>query len=201
MCRLCGYGRLYCSILILVALNYTQSLSFDKYLLQCNKDLLELSTLVGLSEVNTLELTNKNDGEVVKYLIAVGLNKGNPYCAAGQYWCFWQACKIMKLDYSNIPIPKTGLASSIYNYAKAKGDRADAKAQKNDLIIWKKKNSIFGHIERIIEVKGAGWVKTLAFNVSGAVGRKEGVFIKQRNLYHLLSRMRVHGLVGFINSK
>jgi len=41
---------------------------------------------VAVSQIGTQEATGRNDGEVVKYLKSVGLNKGDPYCAAFVYW-------------------------------------------------------------------------------------------------------------------
>jgi len=194
---ICSNGRLYCTIFIIIILSYLSLYSIDKYILSANKDLVELSEIIAYSQIGITEKNNNNDGKVEKYLNSVGLKKGNPYCAAGQYWCFLEAAKILKLDKKYIPIQKTGLANGIFNYAKQNGKVVKPIPNRHDLIIWRKGKSIFGHIERIIEVKRAGWVRTIAFNVLDKNSGKEGVFIKQRNIYHPLSRMRVRGLVGF----
>ncbi len=44
------------------------------------------------SQIGVTELTGRNDGVMVEtYLRAVGLGKGNPWCAAFVKWCFIQA--------------------------------------------------------------------------------------------------------------
>jgi len=193
----CSYGRLYRTVLFIIFLGFNSSYSLEKYLLKADANILKLSETIALSQISIIEKSNKNDGDVEKYLNSVGLKKGNPYCAAGQYWCFLEASKILKLDKKYIPIPKNGLANGIFNYAKQNRKAVKPIPNRHDLIIWRKAKSIFGHIERIIEVKKAGWVRTIAFNVLDKNSGKEGVFIKQRNIYHPLSRMRVRGLVGF----
>ena len=194
---ICSYGRLYCSIFFIILFADLSLYSIDKYVLSADRELVELSEITGYSQIGTTEKNNKNDGDVEKYLSSVGLKKGNPYCAAGQYWCFLEAANILKIDRKKIPIPPTGLANEIYNYAKKNGKATKPIPIRHDLIIWRKGKSIFGHTERIIKVKRAGWVRTIAFNVLDKNSGKEGVFIKQRNIYHPLSRMRVRGLVGF----
>ncbi len=194
---ICSNGRLYCTIFFIIILSYLSLYSIDKYVLSADRELVELSEIIGYCQIGATEKSNKNDGDVEKYLNSVGLKKGNPYCAAGQYWCFSEATKILKIDKMNIPITKTGLANDIFNYAKQNGKATKPIPNRHDLIIWRKGKSIFGHTERIIEVKRAGWVRTIAFNVLDKNSGKEGVFIKQRNIYHPLSRMRVRGLMGF----
>jgi hypothetical protein len=47
---------------------------------------------VGTGLLGTTEATGRNDGAVVeKILNSVGLNKGDPYCAAFNYWCYTEA--------------------------------------------------------------------------------------------------------------
>lgn len=54
------------------------------------------------SQIGTTEATGRNDGPVVKYLTAVGLRQGDPYCAAFVYWCGREA-----LGPAN-PFPRSG---------------------------------------------------------------------------------------------
>lgn len=50
------------------------------------------------SQIGVYEKTGKNDGEQVeKYLRAVGLGKGYPYCAAGIAWSFAQAGLVTRM--------------------------------------------------------------------------------------------------------
>lgn len=57
---------------------------------------------VAASQIGTQEATGHNDGPVVKYLTAVGLSQGDPYCAAFVYWVGREA-----LGSSN-PFPRSG---------------------------------------------------------------------------------------------
>ena len=170
----------------------------EKYELRCLPGLLEESMKIAIDQAGTLE-SGKNSGAVEKYLESVGLKPGNPYCAAGQYYCFLKAALKMGLSKRSIPIPRTGLANAIFTYAKRNGSKVQYKAAVHDLLIYRKGSTRFGHVERIIETGRAGWVKTIAFNVSGIVNgkKREGVFIRKRNIYHPLAAMFVRGLVGF----
>ncbi len=167
-----------------------------KYEIECRSDILYYSQIIGMQQVGTTEKRNRNDGEVVKYLKSVGLSVGNPYCAAGQYYIFSEACKQLKLPSSQIPLPRTGLANAMYSYAKQQGKKVKYEPKLHDLLVWRKAKTSFGHIERIIKVNAKGNVITLAFNVMGTNG-KEGVFTKKRNIYHPLQRLKVRGLIGF----
>ncbi len=178
--------------------------SFGKYQIGCDSVLLTLSEKIMIKQVGTIEKTGKNDGNMIEiYQNAVGLGKGSSYCAAGIYWCFSAATDLLIMRSECIPIPKTGLANLIYSHAKANGIRVNYIPQRHDLIVWRYPSSSFGHIERIIQTKKAGWVVTVSFNTSkkqNGTGKKiEGVFIKKRNIFHPLGRMLIRGLVGFRN--
>lgn len=168
------------------------------YSLHGKQDILELSENIAISQVGVKEKTNKNDGEPEKYLQSVGLKKGNPYCLAGQYWTFKEAVDSLGLDYKNIPIPKTGLVYNIFHYAEKYGKVAEYSPTKHSFLIWIYPNKKKGHIERIIEVGKAGWVKTIAFNTAKDNSNSrdgEGVYIKNRNIYSPLGRLNIIRLV------
>jgi len=172
------------------------ALSQLKYELPCKQELLLKSEQIALEQVGTKELTGKNDGRQVEiYQITVGLPKGSAYCAAGQYYCYYQACYQLQLNYNEIPFPKTGLANKVFNFAAINGQKKHYVPKRHDFIVWRNGSTPFGHIERIISKGKAGWVKTVAFNTS--LNNVQGVHIKKRNIYHPLSRMKVRGLVGF----
>lgn len=150
--------------------------------------------MVLFSQIGVKEATGNNDGlQVERYLASVGLKKGNPYCQAGQYWCFLQVGKP--------PIPKSGLAISSFQYAKKLKEKVSYNPSIDDLLIYNKPKTINGHIERIIGVGKAGWVYTVGFNTSsGNSGNQRdggGVYKRQRNLFHFLGRMQILGLVGW----
>jgi hypothetical protein len=96
--------------------------SKERYEIFCRSDLLNLSELIAKSEIGTTE-TGKNRGDVEKYHKIMKLAKGEPYCAAGVYYCFAFAADSLKLDRKEIPIAKSPLANIIYTNAKAKGKR------------------------------------------------------------------------------
>ena len=175
----------------------------EKYMLECDSRLLEASLDTAIAQAGTSELTDNNDGPVEKYLEAAGLMAGYPYCAAGQYYCFRSAADAFNMNHKEIPILRTGVANAIFNHAKNKKRSAKYIPAKHDLIVWRHQGKFSGHIERIIEAGKAGWVKTIAFNVSKRINGKrvEGVFIKKRNVYHPLGRMLLRGLVGFIEKE
>lgn len=172
-----------------------------KYELPCNKDLLEKSHELAISQIGVTELTNKNDGyEIDKYQIAAGYWRGcqYPYCASGQYWCFSEAAKLLNFCNCMIPIYRTGSTYLMFNKAKQLGRKVKYSPKKNDLLFWIVTTT--GHVERIDSMLKGGWVKTIAFNTSSGTGNQrdgEGVYLKKRNIYSPLNRMRVRGLIGF----
>jgi len=183
-------------ILILLLVAGSKAMSMEKYVLQCRNDILELSEKYAISQIGTLEKSNRNDGNVLKYQIGLELDKGAPYCAAGVYWCFLQASIDLGLAENEIPIIKSAVANELFNDASRRGIRSKYIPGRHCLIVWRKKNNWSGHIERIIDVKKAGWVSTVGFNVTNIYGQ-HGVFRKKRNIFHPLGRLAVRGLIGF----
>jgi hypothetical protein len=181
---------------IIILLTTTKTLALEKYILECRNDLLELSEMYAISQIGTLEKTGRNDGEVFKYQKLLGLKEGSPYCAAGIYWCYYQASNELRLGIRDIPILKSAVANLIYNDAKRCGIIAEYIPEKHDLIVWRKPRSWSGHIERVLEVRKAGWVITIGFNTKDRSGN-EGVFRKKRNVFHPLGRLAIRGLIGF----
>ena len=182
---------------ILLMFNYANAQV--RYALPCYYMLLESSYTVGLEEIGTIEKSNKNDGDVLKYLEIFGLKEGNPYCAAGQYYCFLEGANRINVSKDSIPIIKSALCRVIYNDAKRRGVKTKYIARKHDLIVWRCPNSWRGHIERVHRVLPNGWVETIAFNSSKNINGKkiEGVFFQKRNILHPLGRLKIKGLVGF----
>lgn len=183
-------------IFIIVFFNEIFVFAQVKYVLPCSEELLEQSHIIALLEIGTLERSGNNDGDVYKYQRALGLNTGSPYCAAGVYWCFLSAIELMRIDESNIPILKSAVANSVFNDARKRGKMVSYIPQKHCLIVWRRINSWSGHIERIIEIKKAGWVITIGFNTKNNVGQ-QGVFLRRRNIFHPLGRLSIRGMIGF----
>lgn len=190
-------------ISLCLSASITSSLSFAglspvKYSLECRSDLLEAALDSAIAQIGTLEATGRNDGEVVKYLASVGLAKGNPYCAAGVYYCFLTAAFDLKLPPKEIPIPRTGLANAFYDRARKSGRLESYLPEVGDLIVWRKGRSAFGHVEWIVSVGDRGWTETVGFNTSKTVDGKKiyGVFRHKRNVFRPLGRLYIRGLVG-----
>jgi hypothetical protein len=188
MHRTCYSWRLYSTIFILINLFFC---GFIRYEIPCENKLIKLSYDIALSQVGISESKN-NDGEVEKYLFSVGLGKGYPYCMAGQYWAFDSASR--KLNKIN-PLLKTGSSSAQFNYLKNKGIKNKFNLNKYDLVFWRENNSWKGHVERIIEVGKVGYIRTIGFNVKHK--NQEGVFIKTRNIFHIIGRLKFIGAIGF----
>lgn len=146
--------RLFGAILISYLLS-----SYTMYELPCNGDLLIESERIALTQVGVMEVGN-NKGEVAKYLASVGLSEGYPYCAAGVYWSFREASKKLNLSNSTIPIKRTAVANAVLNDAINRGKRVKKPINRHDLLVWKSKSSWKGHIERVIETKSKGKMRT-----------------------------------------
>jgi len=171
--------------------------------LYCNTDLLKASRDSAVAQIGVIEKTGRNDGaDIEKYLKSTFTNKGSSYCAAAVYWCFFAAANDLKLSLNQIPIKRTALANGILNDALLRGKKINYVPKEHSLIIWKYPNNCFGHIERILSVEKAGWVTTVAFNVSGFSSKYknkvEGVFLKKRNIFHQLGKIRIRGMISFV---
>jgi len=173
-----------------------------KVQLKCNQQLLEKSYDILYNQIGVTEETGKNDGVIVEsYLASIGLSKGNPYCAAGQYFCFSQACKDLAMDKKEIPVARTGLAVTMFKIAKKKGVEVPYSPSVHDLIVWVKPNGVNGHIERIVNIIDDDSVETIAFNTSngksGSQREGDGVFLRVRSITEKIGNMKVLGLIGF----
>lgn len=188
------------SILFLLCFLVTSFLSVaqTRFELPAGKYIVEISTIIAKSQVGVSDA--RNPSVVEEYLVTAGVRYYNPFCQSGQYWSFVQAQKLITLYKSitgaamsvTIPIPKSALANSSYNYALKKGKKTSYIPQRHDLLIWRAANGINGHIERVDSVLNGGWVRCIAFNT----GNRQ-VKLTKRNIYHILGRLQVRGLVGF----
>jgi hypothetical protein len=182
-------------ILLIILFFLLSGSSPQKYNVPAKESVLRESYKILVAQVGVKEEGENRGKKIYEYQKTVGIPPGAPYCAAGQYYCFKMAVQNLNLDENAIPIKKTGLANEIFNDAKKKGKKVEYKPFIHDLIVWRRGRTIFGHIERIVEVFGYGWVKTVAFNTNN--GNEAGVFYKKRNIYHPLQQMAIVGLVGF----
>lgn len=171
--------------------------SQERYELTVDSALVIESLSVAKDCLGVIEKKENRHPAIDQWNLIIGNPLGSPYCQAGQYYTYFKAFqKIYGKPYDNHPVPRNGLAISTFNYAKQKGKKSQKYfAGPNDFIVWKQKSTTFGHIERIIKVYKKGWVETIGFNVSSQ--GKEGVFIKKRNIYMPLNRIKdIRGIVG-----
>lgn len=197
------------SILLVLIIAMSNVKAQSRYELEADSELLKLSEKVMLSNVGVKEETGRNDGpKIAEILKSVDINSPAPYCQAHIYYCFDEARKfILRMcgRIVKIPIPKSAIAQSSFNYAKKKGNRTKYEPQINDLLVWKHSNSWTGHVERVVEVLPKGWVITVGANTNngkkGSQREGNGIFIRKRNVKHILGRLKVRGLVGFRSVK
>lgn len=176
-----------------------------KYIIPINVKLKTLSEKYCASVIDVKEETGNNDGAIIESIIATGGGKkGYPYCYYYQYWAYEMAtneannhfcCKFVN------PLVKSGSSQALFNYAVNLNNKTFFKPQKHDFIVWKTSNSWAGHIERIKEVLGGGYVITYAANTSngksGSQREGNGIFLRKRNINHPLSRLlKIRGLIG-----
>ena len=194
--------RLNIIALLLLLAATVESFPLAKYLIPCKTNLIKASRDSAIAQVGVREKTGRNDGyKIEQYLKSVGRFKGDAYCAAGQYWCFYSSCLDLKYPLTDIPIYRTGSTVKMFNEASRTGCKIKPVPFDNDLIFWRRPNEWKGHVERIIEVLKAGWVKTVGFNTSSrAKGFQDdggGVYFRKRNVNHFLGRMVLRGFIGF----
>lgn len=168
--------------------------SYSMYELDCDGELLAESERIARSQIGVRESGN-NRGEVATYLRSVGLAEGNPYCAAGVYWCYDQARLKQGYCVEAIPVMRTAVANAMYNDARRRGKSVTRDVRRHDLLVWKSKRSWRGHIERVISVNENNIVRTIGFNVKTENG--EGVAVKTRFLKHPLGRLMLRGIITF----
>lgn len=200
--KVCGlFTRLLFVLSILFLLSVVACASPVRVALYSNGTLWERSMDVAHTQVGVVERTGRNDGpQVEAYLRSVGLSKGHPYCQAGIYWCFAEAARQLTMPMRTIPLLRTGSTQRAFDHALANGVRTRLVPQRGDLITWRSYKGYTGHVERVIEVRTGGWVKTIGFNTSaGKRGSQRdggGVHIRYRNWITPDMRMLVRGFVG-----
>ena len=84
-----------------------------RYEVPARQDIVLKSLELANNQVGTLERGN-NRGEVEKYW-RLFASYPIPYCAAGLYWNYWTACRMLGYNLDSIPFPKTALALGYLN--------------------------------------------------------------------------------------
>jgi|DewCreStandDraft_4_1066084.scaffolds.fasta_scaffold00022_62 hypothetical protein len=122
-------------VLLLLLVATIEGLPKTKYLIPCKVKLIQASRDSAIAQVGVREKTGKNDGfKVEQYLKSVDRFKGDAYCAAGQYWCFYSACLDLKYPLTSIPIYRTGSTVTMFNEAIRVGYKMTPTPFDNDLI-------------------------------------------------------------------
>jgi hypothetical protein len=174
----------------------TLCLPSQKYELPANKNVIDLSYMILVSQVGVKEKTGHNDGvQIKKYLASVGLPEGYAYCAATQYYCFKEAALYLK---SVVPIKRTAVVQEVFEDAMKRGKQVPYKVSVHSLLLWRLGYTRSGHEARIIKDLGMGWVYTIEGNTSSYNAREgNGVYSKKRHVTNPLARMKVRGMIGF----
>lgn len=185
-------------IILFLLFNVVVIQANQRYNLKLDSQIVSLSRKIAISQIGVTENKGFNRSTQIDiYNKTVGVPMGSSYCAAGQYYCYEIASK--DLNKKN-PLPKTAVANNMLNIMKNKAIKTNFKPEIDDFIFWKYPNSWKGHVERIIEVKDGGWIRTIAFNVSFGKDLsndgQDGVAYKLRNIFHPLAKMRVSGIMG-----
>lgn len=74
----------------------------------------DLALREALSQLGVREFPKNRGPKVEGYLASVGLEGGQPWCAAFVYWCIERACRELDLK---MQLPKTGLCERIRKWA------------------------------------------------------------------------------------
>lgn len=187
--------RTFLSIGLMLGLLCIPVRSQTKYIIRERGSLISASRMIALSQIGYQETRGENRGEPFKsYLSSVGLSEGNPYCGAGQYYCYQTASRETGTPIRYIP--RSGWAYSFWLVGVRYGTKSKYVPRVDDFIIWKSPTTSRGHVERIIRVRSMGWVETIAFNSSrNGIG---GVYRKTRNIYHHIGILSIKGLTGVV---
>ena len=180
----------------MILVMYVSAVSQKKYnILISDYGIMKRSEIVCQNEMGKIEIGNNQGQHIKLYMKYVGLNytKKYPYCAAGISFCYGK----------EIPFKRSASANRIYDNIRKQGYRVKYEAKKHNLLVWKNLKNYNGHISRIKEVQLKGWVLTYEFNTGDPSKNQregDGNYIKRRNIYHILGRMKVRGLCGFDTS-
>lgn len=134
--------------------------------------------------VGTQELTGENDGpEVERFLESVGLQAGNPYCAAFISYVLDETSGIDK------PTVRSGLASHFITDESINARhvlRGVEQVDPGSIVIWQRGNTIYGHAGFIEEQEGTNQFSTIEANTSsGVYGNQadgDGVWRRSRTI-------------------
>jgi len=157
--------------------------------------LLGAAVRIAKLQIGVMESGGPNCGpEVERYLAAVGLPKGQPWCASFVYWVFNEAAK--KLGDTN-PLVRTGSVIDHWERAPAKA-KISPEAAFEDLRILPP-GTLFlidhgnhrGHIGIVVAAEAAG-LRTVEGNTNRGGGREgDGVYARSRD-YRIVN-------LGYIN--
>ncbi len=128
--------------------------------------------------VGTYELTENSGPHVERFLASVGLPAGNPYCAS-----FVSHTLDVAVPSPVYPTVRSGLATNFLkgeHFTITEVLEGAYQPARGDLLVWRRGNGIFGHIETIDWWDGKCG-QTIGANVSNPFHNgREGVYFKNR---------------------
>lgn len=142
-------------------------------------DVTPAHVVIAANYVGITETAHNTGPEIDRFLASVGLPAGNPWCAAFVSYTLEQA------DVES-PSVRSGLASHFIkenSIDARKFNRGVYKPEPGDLLVWRRGNTIFGHLG-IVESHEGKTLFTIEGNTSpGATGANgSGVFRRDRSV-------------------
>lgn len=172
-----------------------------RYVRPCAAAVVERATLAAASQVGTLERPGNRGPDVARYLRAVRLAEGYPYCLAGIVWAYDTA----RAD-QPLPMQRTGSTWRLWSWTVQHAAPAPWRVRRGDVLLWNLPGTQTGHAELVEHVRKGGWVRTIGWNttrpgVRGSVRDGGGVHRHNRLTTHPLARLHLMGVLGFTNEE
>lgn len=141
----------------------------------------ELHLRIAESYLHVREIGNNSSPEIDQWLKYVGLNPGNPYCAAFVSFCIAEAG-------AREPPVKSGLARHFIRSNSIPASKVLIGIEQippGSIVVWRRGNTIFGHVGIVKQWDKAKGITIEANTSSGERGSQsdgDGVYIRSRTI-------------------
>ena len=134
-----------------------------------------------------------NSGKEIKmFLRSVGLNAGNPWCAAFCQWAYQTACSKFR---TKLNLFRSGHSLSLLQYAQKTSVCNSRIPVFGDWVIFRKGETCHGHCALLVSFEKDSLI-TIEGNTSNPEQNNDGVFLKKRSVKKF-GWMTVKGYIGF----
>jgi hypothetical protein len=141
-------------------------------------DFIQLTLKIAEKQVGIREQTGNRGPQVARFLAAVGLPEGHPWCAAFVVWCIREAAA--RLQVVN-PLPRDARCQKLAEWADAR-KRLFPTPLPGDIFLLRGPKGIFNHCGFVVELCRSELV-TIEGNTNVAGSREGiGVFRRKRKL-------------------